>query len=111
MTALFTSYVCDYCDGLKKVEYPYRGYVLWRGEPDPEGRDAYVFPSEAEAEKYRQASRRYDDQIREVWAEHEIKWHRGRGSVKGLSLADRVYKIFPDENFEPGPYRAFLAPD
>ena len=36
MTALFISYVCDYCDGLKKDAGKQDvGYVVWRKLPLP----------------------------------------------------------------------------
>lgn len=111
MTPLFTSVVCDYCDGLKTAEFPYRGYVVWRGPVERNGREEYVFPTREDAERYRAAVDRLDAEIREVRSETEIQWHSGRGTIRDLQLADHVFTIYPDWRFEPGPYRAYLVPE
>jgi hypothetical protein len=110
MTPLFISYVCDYCDGLKLLEFRFRGYIVFNGNRDPNGHLDYVFPTRADAEQYRRATNRDQDEIREVYSEFEFKWHMGRGSIKNLKLADHIYTIYPDYRFEPGPYRACLIP-
>jgi hypothetical protein len=115
MTALFTSYACDWCDGLKQPVPVARGWVVWR-EVDPaegdlsvEGRQCYVFPTPQMADHYRTVANATGD-IREVLSEHPIRWTDGKGTIANLRLADRLYTIYPDHRFEPGPYRAFLAP-
>jgi hypothetical protein len=110
MTPLFTSVVCDYCDGHRPVAFPYRGFVVWRGAPDPNGRDVYVFPTRRDAELYRLAAKLHDHVIREAWSEQPFIWGPGRGSIKGLTIANHVYTVFPDHRFTPGRYRACLSP-
>ncbi len=109
MTALFLTYVCDYCDGLKKPDKLYRGWVLWQGTPGRQGRQVYVFPTRADAERYRMAAGLDPCEIREVVSEYEIRWHRSRGSIRDVELGERLATVFPDHRFEPGPYRVFPA--
>ena len=108
MTALFTSYVCDWCDGLKKPKPVARGWVLWHDE-GKSGRELYVFPTREMAEYYRRATGS-EGEVREVLSEFPIQWHSGKGTIQNLRLADRLFTVFPDYRFEPAPYRAYLAP-
>jgi hypothetical protein len=53
MLALFTSYVCDYCDGHRPAG-TFRGYVvIHRPLPSQE----YVFKTQADAERWRRLNR------------------------------------------------------
>jgi hypothetical protein len=112
MTALFTSYVCDWCDGLKKLHPVARGWVIWRPSAlvNAEERECYVFPTPQMAEYYRSVTN-VEGEIRQVLSEQPIRWSDGKGNIKNLRLAERLYTIYPDHRFEPGPYRAFLAPE
>lgn len=110
MLPLFTSYVCDYCDGLKKPPLLYHGYVLWRGEPGRDGSQVYVFRTRRDAERYRAASGMDPScEIREIVSEFEIRWQRSRGSIRDLELGERLLTLFPDHRFEPAPYRGYPA--
>ena len=109
MTALFTSFVCDWCDGLKKLAPVARGWVVWRSAGDDE-RECYVFPTPQMAEYYRTVTR-VEGEVRQVLSEQPIRWSDGKGNIKNLRLAERLYTVYPDHRFEPGPYRAFLAPE
>ena len=112
MTALFTSYACDWCDGLKKPIPVARGWVIWRAgsSTSVEERECYVFPTPQMAEYYRSVTNVEGD-VRQVLSEMPIRWSDGKGNIKNLRLAERLYTIYPDHRFEPGPYRAFLAPE
>ena len=110
MTALFTSYVCDWCDGLRKPLPVARGWVVWRPTGDAEERECYVFPTPQMAEYYRSVTN-VEGEIRQVLSELPIRWSDGKGNIKNLRLAERLYTIYPDHRYEPGPYRAFLAPE
>jgi hypothetical protein len=110
MRPLFVSYVCDWCDGLCEPCIVDRGWVLWSPELEAEGTMAYLFRTREMAEYYRSATG-VDGIPRQVVTETAITWTRGRGKVPNLELADRQYSVYPDFRFEPGPYRAFLAPD
>jgi hypothetical protein len=109
MRPLFTSYACDYCDGVLEVELPYSGYALW--DPGATGeRTEYVFPTRTEAKRYRAAVNREHHEVRAVRSEHEFTWRVGGGNGGDIVVADHVYTIFPDHRFEPAPNRACLAP-
>jgi hypothetical protein len=108
MTPLFVSYVCDWCDGLKRPTVVARGFVVWPEEVVVDAMELYVFPTREMAAHY-QRSTGSSGEIREVASEYPIRWQPGRGSIKNLRLADRLYSIYPDFRFEPAPYRAFLA--
>jgi len=112
MTALFTSYACDWCDGLKKPIPVARGWVIWRpgSNTSAEERECYVFPTPQMAEYYRSVTNVEGD-VRQVLSEMPIRWSDGKGNIKNLRLAERLYTIYPDHRFEPGPFRAFLAPE
>jgi hypothetical protein len=110
MRPLFVTYACDFCDGLTKPGLLHRGFVVWRGLHPTGAREEYVFPTRADADRYRSAARLCHYEIREVLSETQIHWHPSRGTIRGLDLADHLYTIYPDHRFEPGPYRAFLAP-
>jgi hypothetical protein len=104
MTALFTSYVCDYCDGLKPAGV-FRGFVVvHRPLPSQE----YVFKTKEDAEKWRRLSRHDKAEVRQVISEQEFRWQPSRGSIQGVTLADRLFEIFPDPKFERRPYRAYV---
>ena len=105
MLALFTSYVCDYCDGHRPAG-TFRGYVvIHRPLPSQE----YVFKTQADAERWRRLNRHEGAVVRPVLAEQEFRWQPSRGSVHGVILADRLFEIFPDPRFERRPYRAYVA--
>jgi hypothetical protein len=110
MIPLFFSYVCDYCDN-PRPDTHYRGYVVWRDDGVNHGRRHYVFPSRAVAERWRAIRGISDARIVEVLSQDPFNFRPSRGTVKGVELADRLFEIFPDHRFKPGPNRAFLAPD
>jgi hypothetical protein len=105
MTPLFTSYVCDYCDGLKQVG-TFRGFVvLHRPLPSQE----YVFRTKEDAERWRTLNRHDKAKVRPVLSEEEFRWQPSRGSIQGVMLADRLFEIFPDQKFERKPCRAYVV--
>lgn len=106
MTALFSSYVCDWCDGLKKLEARSRGYVVWSGV---EGLEHYVFPSRDDAERYMDAIGLSSQEIREVFSEEEFVWQRSRGTVKDITLAKFRYVVWTTSRFPAGKHQAWLA--
>lgn len=109
MRPLFTSYVCDHCDGLVDTQY-YRGFIVLRIDEELGARPVHVFRTRSGAARWRAANdlRRYP--LREVLSENPITWRLSTGAIADLELADRPFEIFADNRFEPGPYRAFLAP-
>lgn len=110
MTALFTSFVCDWCDGIKKPIAVDRGYVIWLRDGEAGPRDLYVFPTRDMADYYKRVSNT-DGDLREVLSETPIRWWTGEGSLRHLQRSECLYTIYPDYRFEPGPFRAFLAPE
>jgi hypothetical protein len=49
-------------------------------------------------------------EVRCVLSEHPIPWRVASGLAAGLVSADRLFEIFSDHRFPPGPYKAFIAP-
>src|SRR5204862_7456793 len=91
MIALFSSYACDFCDGLRKPDLLFHGFVLWRGDPGPVGAQVYVFRTRADAERYRRSSGDSTScEIREIVSEYEIRWQRSRGSIRDVELGERL---------------------
>lgn len=109
MRPLFTSCVCDHCDGLVAVE-TYRGFIVYRGPADLRDRSLYVFPTRTDAALWRSATGLSHCPILEVLCETPFAWRRSSGSIGDLELADRLYEVYPDHRFPPAPDRAYLAP-
>jgi hypothetical protein len=109
MTVLFTSSVCDWCDGLKHPSVVARGWVLLSGDLEPDGRELDVFPTLEMAEYYRFTTG-LDGSLREIASETPIQWSDADAFVPHLCVAERRFRVYPDFRFEPGPDRAFLAP-
>ena len=106
MLMLFTSCVCEHCDGDVQGDF-FRGYIVW---PDRTGGpvQTWVFRREQDARKFLET--RSDGTVRPVLSQHPFSWTRSRGAMKDLVLADRPFEIFPDHRHPPAPQRAFLAP-
>jgi hypothetical protein len=111
MIPLFVSCVCEYCDTPPARETLYSGFVVWSLTRHKFGSRQYVFPSRAMAERWQAIRGPEDAVVREVWCAHPFRWHVGRGSIRNLRLADRLFEIYPDHRFEPSSDRAFLASD
>lgn len=107
MRALFTSYACDYCDGLAEVDY-HAGFVVHRGSVDFTGRPMYVFRTRTDAAVWRAANNLQSFPIREVLSEYAFHWRRSAGPID-VELADGVYELYPDHRFAPAPNRVFLG--
>lgn len=108
MTALFTSYVCDYCDGLAPVNW-LRGFVVFRGDDDFD-RSVYVFPSQTDAAIYRSKNSWQELPIREVRFEPPVQWKKASGALSGVTIAARPFTLHRDHRFEPLPYHCGMAP-
>jgi hypothetical protein len=107
MRPLFTSVVCDYCDGLVDDSGWDTGFVVWRGRAPPT--DEYVFATRADAARWKAATGMRDEPILPVRAPLKFRWRQSTGTVKGVTLADSLVTIYPDPRFPPGPNRACLA--
>ena len=108
MIALFTSYACDYCDGLAPIEW-LRGYVVFRGDDDFE-RPIYVFPTPTDAAIYRSKHDWQQHPIREVQFELPVAWTKAIGTLTGVTLASRPFTLHRDHRFEPLPHHCGLKP-
>lgn len=108
MLLLFTSYVCDYCDGVANQTY-YSGFIVLRPERVGTGAPFYVFPTRTAAGVWRSANKLQHCQIREVLSLEPFEWSRSRGRLD-VELARHPYQIFPDHKYPAGPHRAFIAP-
>ena len=79
MTALFLSYVCDYCDGLTDEGLVYdRGFVVWRPRPTPA--HEYVFCTREDAEQWRAVQGLANYTVREVRTVSKFRWRKIRGA-------------------------------
>ena len=108
MTALFTSYACDYCDGLAAIDWQ-RGFVVFRGEDDF-ARPVYVFPSRTDAAVYRSKNAWQHHPIREVHFEKSVPWKTASNLLSGVMIAARPFTLHRDHRFEPLPYHCILVP-
>ena len=106
---LFTSCVCDYCDGLIDIG-AHVGFVVYRGRDDFSGRPVYVFRTRTDAARWRAANDLRDCPVLEVRSEAPFQWKLARGTIAGAEMADRPFELFFDHRFPPAPYRAYLAP-
>jgi hypothetical protein len=109
MRPLFTSCVCDHCDGIAEVG-AFRGYIVYRGEEDLGGRPVYVFRTATDAAIWRNAQGLQHSPIRAVLSESPFRWRVSSGSIRDVELAERPFEIYPDHRFPPDPHRAYLAP-
>jgi len=105
MLALFTSWVCDHCDGPPEGDF-YRGWAVW---PDDQQDVAttLVFRTPEHARRWKDGR---EGTVRPVLAESPYVWRRSSGTMKGLELAEKPFEIYPDHRHPPGPHRAFIAP-
>jgi hypothetical protein len=109
MTLLFTSYRCDYCDGLVEVDWQ-SGFIVFRGEGDF-SRPVHAFPTRTDAALFRQLNgwgRMY--QVREIHFEHPVEWKAGSGKLVGITIAARAFELHRDHRFESRPYAGYLVP-
>ncbi len=107
MKPLFISFVCDYCDGLAPREEEWdEGFVVWRGRPLP--LEDYVFASREDAEAWARYKGVPSPVVVPVRAPVKFRWRKSTGSVKGLTMADRLVTLYPDRRFTPGPNRAVV---
>ena len=107
---LFTSVVCDYCDGLIDVG-KHHGFIVFRGPDDLLHKPVYVFRTRTDAARWRAHYDLRTCPILEVRFELPVRWKLSTGVLAGLELADRPFTISPDHRFEPAPYRGYLLPD
>lgn len=107
-TALFTSYVCDYCDGIARIEW-LRGFMVFRGDEDF-GRPIYVFPTQTDAAVYRSKNTWQHYPLREVRFEYPVPWKPASSALTGVTLAARPFTLHRDHRFEPLPFHCCLVP-
>jgi len=106
MLALFTSCICDHCEGAPEGEF-FKGWIVWP-ERVAETIQTWVFRREIDARKW--LENRTDGTVRAVLSPEPYAWTKSRGAMKDLILAERPFEIFPDHRHPPGKHRAFLAP-
>lgn len=108
MRPLFTSQVCDWCDGMLSVEW-HRGFVVLRDDALLGEVEAYVFKGRTHAAVWRSAVGLGTCPIVEVLSEIPFRWTTTTGSIGGLVIAERPVTIYADHRFPPGRDRAFVA--
>lgn len=108
MTALFISYVCDYCDGIAPIDW-LRGYVVFRGDEDF-SRPVYVFPTQTDAALYRSRNGWLQYPLRAVHFEMPVPWKVASSKLDGVTIASRPFTLHRDHKFEPQPFHCFLVP-
>jgi hypothetical protein len=107
MLALFTSYVCEYCEGGPHGDF-FRGWVVYPDHPSGPVQ-TWVFRSRDDAARWR--NNRSDGQIRAVLSREPYAWTKARGTLKDAVLAEKPFEIYTDHRHPPGKHRAFLAPE
>jgi len=108
MTPLLFSCVCDYCDGVRSLDAPFVGYVVWSDEFAAPTR-AYVFSRPEFAERWHAMRGPENARVRKVASSHPFKWRSGVQATRDLEFADTLVEVHVDARFEPGPHRAFLS--
>lgn len=109
---LFRTYYCEYCDTKDSDTPPgtwYSGWVCYR----PEGSrilNYCVFPNRKDTEKWKAVNDIKDGEVREVYSETPFTFKKSSGILKGISIADSLYEVYPDHKYDPKPYRAFVKP-
>jgi hypothetical protein len=106
MLALFTTCVCDHCDGEPEGEF-YRAWVV-RPSQVVGILKTWVFRRSADARTWR--DNRGDGVVLAVLSDRPYTWARGRGPLKGLELHERPCEIYEDHRYPVGPSRTFYAP-
>jgi len=106
MLELFTSCVCEHCDGEAHGDF-FRGWVVWPEQPVGLVQ-TWVFRTSEDARRWLRD--RDDGEVRAVLSREPFTWARSRGALKDVVLAERPFEIFRDHRHPPGKYRAFLAP-
>lgn len=106
MLALFTTCVCEHCDGEPEGEF-HRGWVV-RPSQLVGVLKTWVFRYGHDARTWR--DHRSDGIVLAVLSDRPFTWQRGRGPLKGLELAERPYEIYEDHRHPIGPSRGFYAP-
>lgn len=94
MTFLFLSVVCEHCESPKTSPSGDYGYIVWRSRPP--GSCEYVFKTEKDATTWRAAAGLDRFPIRKVFAKNGFRWRPSTGSVANITLADRLFEIYPD---------------
>ena len=109
MLPLFTSCVCEHCDGDLKADW-FQGFIVYQphriGTCDP----FLIFPTPMDAVLWRSAKNLHPCEIRKVYCEHPIAWRESIAHPKTIRTSKQVYAIYADHRFPPGRGRAFLAP-
>lgn len=108
MRPLFTSQVCDWCDGLDDITWE-RGYIVLRDGALLGQLETYVFESRTDAAVWRSVSGMPTCPIVEVLSELPFRWTVTSGSVRGLTVANKLVTIYADRRYPPGTNRAFIA--
>lgn len=109
MTALFTSYACDRCDGLVAGSSKFEGWVVWDVKETADTCLKYVFKYVDHAERWRDLNQMYDCDICLVVSDHPFGWYEGTGIIKGVTIADRLVKVAASaKSYKPGPCSALL---
>lgn len=106
MLELFTSCVCEHCDGGPHGDF-FRGWVVWPEQPSGIVQ-TWVFRNPDDARRW--LKNRADGTVRAVLSREPFTWTRARGPLKDVVLAEKPFEIFPDHRYPPAAYRAFLAP-
>ena len=107
MLALFTSCICEHCDGGPEGEF-FRGWVVWPRDPQ-EVVQTWVFRTRDDARRW--LHNRTDGEVRSVLSREPFAWTRSKGQMKDIVLAERPFEIHRDHRHPPGAHTAFLAPD
>jgi hypothetical protein len=108
LVALFTSLVCDWCEGARPRGLE-RAFVVWDQPRYARGGEFYVFPSRTEAAVWRSHLGTKLAPIVAVEVYQPIEWRETTGFGPKISLAKWRYVLHPDHRYPASPRDAHLA--
>lgn len=104
MLALFTTWVCENCENMKTPKW--YGYVVYR--LTDKILNYCVFPTFKDADEWKKVNGIKDSDVCLVALCSEPVFKQSTGILKNISIAQQLYEIYPDNDFEPKPHRGYV---
>lgn len=106
MYPLFTTYACDFCDGLEQVDYN-EGWIVYNANRVDTGDLFYVFKNKLCAAMWRDLQGLAGYPVRKVLTEYDLRW-KTTPVDENIEIADVPFEIYSSHKYKEGP-RAHLA--